>query len=195
MNYTIGVDFGGVLSKHDGYNAEHRNTAIDMPGANASILNLKKEGNKLYLVSYCGKVRAGETSTNIKKSSLASSFSTLFFVTDRTYKKYVCDFLGCDFMIDDNSTILDDVAEYNPKIITILFDFQDSSNTNKESSKPKSTQKSCMSWLSCCKRRSTPKKHLVAHNWQEVEDIIKRHQKVNIVPNLKVKVSQYCHHV
>jgi hypothetical protein len=203
MSYTIGIDFGGVLSKHDSHRAEHRNTSIDMPGALVAIENLKKDGHVLHLVSYCGKTRAIETIQSIKKSPVASSFEKLFFVTDREYKQYVCNFLGCDFMIDDNSEILDCVAEHNPKIVTIEFDFQDSTTHNAKPKKTSSRSRfSWLSWLSprsyfsCCKRHSSPKRaHQVAHSWQDVEDIIKRHTNAKVVPNPKLKVSNYCHHV
>jgi hypothetical protein len=113
MEYTIGIDFGGVLSIH----TEHSNSLIDVPGAKESLELLSKT-HKLYIISFCGRQRAFETFNSIKNED---SISGQFYVKDKKYKKYICDYLGCDIMIDDREEILDDVKLNNPKIITILF--------------------------------------------------------------------------
>ena len=68
-SFTIGIDFGGVLSQHDSRvapgDASHINTAIDMPNAVESLMALKAEGHHLFLISFCGKSRAIETKASL----------------------------------------------------------------------------------------------------------------------------------
>ncbi len=121
---NIGVDFGGVLSVHGNKNTdgkEHRNDEIDMPDAIESLKFLKSLGHKLYIVSFCGKARAVGTKKSIEET-LPNLFEGVYFVKDREYKKYICDYLDIDVMIDDTLTILEDIKQYILNISIILFD-------------------------------------------------------------------------
>lgn len=121
--FIIGIDFGGVLAVHRGCAnvMEHINTEIDMPLALESIEKLKKMNNKLYIISFCGKKRATETNKSINESYVSNYFDEQYFVKSIFKKSYVCQYLGCHFMIDDRIDILDNIKKYNNNIITILF--------------------------------------------------------------------------
>jgi hypothetical protein len=119
--YVLGIDFGGVLSKHDGGDAEHKNVSIDMDYAVEELTRLKELGHTLYIISFCGKTRAKETSMGLKENNMTKLFDGEFYVSKREYKKYVCKYLGCDFMIDDREFILEDVKTENPNLTTVLF--------------------------------------------------------------------------
>lgn len=129
--FRIGVDFGGVLSQHDSRvapgDASHVNTAIDMPKAIENLLALKEAGHLLFLISFCGKSRAIETKASLERESLpdgqplASLFQQIVFVKDRQYKKQMCEYLNCHFMIDDRTDILHNVATAVTRTIPILF--------------------------------------------------------------------------
>ena len=114
----IGIDFGGCLSIHDGENthSEHRKTEINMPGCLDILHQLKKDGHDLYLISFCGKSRAEETKKAID-AIIPSIFTKLFFVKDKKYKKFICEFINCDVMIDDNLNILVDISYFFEKSI------------------------------------------------------------------------------
>lgn len=116
----VGVDFGGVLSVHDAEGAEHINTAINVSGGVEALDYLSKE-HELFLVSFCGKSRAIETTASIKENDCSKYFEKEYYVKKKTYKKDICLMLGCNFMIDDRSEILDDVKDGCPGIVTILF--------------------------------------------------------------------------
>jgi hypothetical protein len=132
---NIGIDFGGVLSVHDkkddkkdidGQNIiEHKNTSINMPHAIETLLRLKEDGNKLYLISFCGKKRAIETHDAIINSEIKDIFEREFYVKNIEYKKYICQLVNCDIMIDDTCEILDSVKSFCPNITTILFNNED----------------------------------------------------------------------
>lgn len=122
--FTIGIDFGGVLAIHRGCNVnmlEHINTEIDMPLALESIEKLKSMNNNLYIISYCGKRRATETNKSINESYVSNYFQDQYYVKGPFKKTYICNYLGCHFMIDDRIDILDNIKKYNNNIITILF--------------------------------------------------------------------------
>lgn len=155
--FVIGIDFGGVLSIHDSkyinqQNLEHRNTLINMDYAIDSLKQLHINNNHLYLISFCGKKRAYDTHKSIGDSGISYLFKNEFYVKDRQYKKNICSYLGCHFMIDDNLDILDDIKKNNPLIVTIWF------NGSKHSS------------------------HKVAKNWKEVIKIIDTTEYFEIPP-------------
>ncbi len=150
---NIGVDFGGVLSVHDGGNTEHKNTLINMPFALETLQKLKDNGNKLYLVSFCGKTRAIETKKSIELSGATHLFENQFYVRNREYKADICEHIGCNFMIDDREEILDNVIANNKKITTILFGSDHANN----------------------------KKHMCAKDWNDVFEIITRCGKLDKV--------------
>jgi hypothetical protein len=117
----IGIDFGGVLSVHDAEGAEHRNTAINIPGGVEALEKLKDAGHDLYLISFCGKSRAVETSNSIESNGCSKFFTEQYYVKKKEYKNDICLKLGCHFMVDDRVEILDHIRKYNPTIKTILF--------------------------------------------------------------------------
>lgn len=125
--FNIGVDFGGVLSSKDTKGAEHVNTCIDMPFAIESLLKLKALGHKLFLISFCGKTRAIETKQSLEttmiseSTSCASLFDAIYFVKDTKFKRPMCEYLNCHFMVDDRDDILLDVQYSACKTIPILF--------------------------------------------------------------------------
>lgn len=135
----IGIDFGGVLSIHDGkcVDKEHRNVIINMPQALESLLELKKQGHKLYLISFAGKSRSIETYNSIKDINL---FDDYFFVKDKKYKKDISEYLGLDLMIDDNIGIIYDVSKYTNTIL-----FLGDPNADTPNQIPKNT-KICTCW-------------------------------------------------
>ena len=117
---TIGIDFGGVLSVNDCSNCFHRNTAIDMSGAEEAIVELSKTC-RLYLVSHCGKQRAIETKESLIESGLANYFRGLYFVKKPEYKSEITRYLYCDIIIDDTKSVLDNICLHDNKITPILF--------------------------------------------------------------------------
>lgn len=134
----IGVDFGGVLSIHDGGNVfGHFSTEINIPDALESLYSLSQTGKtELSLISFAGKTRSHETAQSIN-NVCPNLFDNLFFVKKTTYKKDVCDLLGADIMIDDTLDILLDIRENNPRIDLIWFTSLDKSNELPKDSKIK----------------------------------------------------------
>ena len=121
---NIGIDFGGVLSIHDEKcdpleKGDHVNTSINMPDAIETLLKLKQNGHKLYLISFCGKKRAIETKESLSKYQ--DLFENQFYTKDRTYKGFLCNYLKCDIMIDDRQDVLEKVSENSPFTKNILF--------------------------------------------------------------------------
>ena len=127
--FKIGIDFGGVLSSKsiNQNGAEHINTCIDMPFAIENLLKLKSHGHKLFLISFCGRTRAVETNKSLQNTmisenqSCASIFDGIYFVKDTTYKRQLCEYLSCHFMVDDREDILFEVQKRSSKTIPILF--------------------------------------------------------------------------
>src|ERR1041385_8370851 len=96
--FNIGIDFGGVLSIHDGGNVEHKNSLINIPLE--SIIKLKTIDHNLYIVSFCGLTRAKETKLSIESSALHNAFTNQYYVKKREHKREICEYTGCHFMID-----------------------------------------------------------------------------------------------
>jgi hypothetical protein len=126
--FNIGIDFGGVLGIHDNtFGAEHRNVSINMPLAVESLLKLKSLGHRLYLISFCGRSRAIETQKSLEMTNITDSktcaevFDEIIFVKDIEYKRYICEYLNCHFMIDDREDIQRHVVQSECKTIPILF--------------------------------------------------------------------------
>jgi len=169
VSYTIGIDFGGVLSEHDGGDAEHRTTVINMDGAIEAVTKLKNEiKHALAIISFCGFSRARDTKKSMDESGLSKLFDAQFYVKKREDKKYICNYLGCDFMIDDREFILDDVKTLNPGAVTILFGGDKGPNQ---------------------------KHHLWAPNWEEVLRLVSEHSGPKVVANPLQPISVYCHSV
>lgn len=140
-SFNIGIDFGGVLSAHDAtIGAEHVNTAIDIPLAVDNLLKLRGLGHKLFLISFCGKSRAVETIKSLKDSyisagiSCADLFSGIFFVKDKKFKKEMCEYLNCHFMVDDREDILQSINESLCKTVPILFGTEETQTNFKTAS-------------------------------------------------------------
>ena len=122
MSFTIGIDFGGVLSKHDKSSidsGEHINTVIDMPYAVDVLKTLHKEGHSLNIISFCGRRRAYESLQSLADNKLSCLFTTQHYVKDRLYKAHICAYIGCHIMIDDRVDILDNIK--NNFLIHIQF--------------------------------------------------------------------------
>lgn len=132
---NIGIDFGGVLSAHDkpqgSTTAEHVNTTIDIPDAIENMLKLKLLGHKLYLISFCGKSRAIITKQSLESTLISGSmscadiFDGIYFVKNKSYKKELCEYLNCHFMIDDRLDVLENILTTSCKTVPILFGSQD----------------------------------------------------------------------
>lgn len=151
MSYNIGIDFGGVLSVHDGGNTEHKNTCINIPDAINSLSYLKSNGHSLSLISFCGKTRAYETFDSLKNGGYDTLFDNQFYVKSTNSKSKICKYSGIHIMIDDRVEILDNVLQNGPnKIITIWFGTDEKSDS-----------------------------HIVAKNWEQVLEIISRQIEVN----------------
>lgn len=111
---SIGIDIGGVLSKYDN---DSENDSMDMPGGIESLNRLKELGYDLYIISFCGRRRA----TKIKEILPKDLFREQFYVKNIKYKSPICNYIGCNFMIDDKFEIFDHLKIKNDSIITILF--------------------------------------------------------------------------
>lgn len=170
----VGCDFGGVLSKldkgkEDKGEKEHISTCINMKGAVKRIQKLKEDFNcELFIISYCGFSRAEKTKESLETSGLSSLFNQQYYVKDRKYKKYICKYLGTDFMIDDKEEILNDVKTENTATTTILFG-----------------------------KKPNNKKHIYAKDWNEVVNIIDTYTDTvkKVVDDPSLDISSYCHDV
>ena len=132
MSYNIGIDFGGVLSVHDGGNTEHKNTCINMPNAKESLEQMKNNGHNLSIVSFCGRSRANETFASLKENELDTMFHSQYYVKKRDSKSGICLYKGIQIMIDDRTEILDDISANGPDgIITIWFGSKESHPVHK----------------------------------------------------------------
>lgn len=127
-SFNIGIDFGGVLSPHNiEICDEHINTVINMPYAFENLLKLKQLGHKLFIISYCGKNRAIETKKSLEETmisdtmSYADLFDRIYFVKYRKYKKDICEYLQCHFMVDDRDDIQEEIIRSESHTIPILF--------------------------------------------------------------------------
>jgi hypothetical protein len=124
ISLNIGIDFGGVLSVHDKKTtdgSEHKNVCIDMPHSFEALKTLKLAGHKLFLISFCGKTRALETQEAILDQA-PGLFDGMYFVKSKDHKKYMCQHLQCDVMIDDTLSILMSIYNhYNDHTIPLIW--------------------------------------------------------------------------
>ncbi len=125
----IGIDFGGVLSIHDHSKPEavdptaqgqHKSTAIDMPDGIETLQKLKAEGHRLYLISFAGQKRAKETKKALT-DAYPDLFTGMYFPKSKAFKTNVCQFLGCDIMIDDILELLVDISKAEPRAQCLWF--------------------------------------------------------------------------
>lgn len=165
--FNIGIDFGGVLSIHDGGNAEHKNSLINIPDALESVIKLKTMNHNLFIVSFCGLSRAKETKLSIDSSELNNAFMNQYYVKKKEYKGNICEYIGCHFMIDDRQEILDNIKRTNKKIITILFG--------------ESKQKQPI--------------HKYASDWNQVIAIIESTPYFDVLPNHNIDISKITYSV
>lgn len=126
MSRTLGIDFGGVLSIHDSPDTgkEHRSVAINMPYALETLRKLKSDGHRLVLVSFAGKSRSIETMASIEETC-PDVFDCIYFVKDKAHKLAICQYEGCDVMIDDREDILESFI--GTDVMPILYGGQSSS--------------------------------------------------------------------
>lgn len=126
----IGIDFGGVLTKHDRYHRlqeeeeqeGHRSVEINMPNALESLIKLKEAGHQIYLISFCGERRAIETKRSILRTLPREDFfDGLYFVHTKVHKADICHHLGCDIMIDDQLKVLNNIRHVIPTMKLIWF--------------------------------------------------------------------------
>jgi hypothetical protein len=148
----IGLDIGGVLSDE----GDKAPILIDVPNALESLHRLynyhtaendgenKKRKFKLYIISYSSEKRSTTRYNKIVSNELAHLFVEQYFVSDRNYKKYVLQYLGCHIMIDDKESILDDIQKFDSSIVTILFQ-----QYNKQ-------------------KKTAHRRHLIADSWSDV---------------------------
>lgn len=119
--FNIGIDFGGVLSVHDGPKAKHINVCVDIEYVEESLQKLKDRGHNLFLISFCGRTRAIETKKSLDESGLSRFFTSQTYVKKRDYKRQICELNNCHFMIDDREDILRNVLNNGSNTIPILF--------------------------------------------------------------------------
>ena len=98
---------------------------------------------------------------------MVDSLLNQYYVTKKEYKRDICDYLGCHFMIDDRQEILDHIKRTNKKIITILFGE--------------------------CKQRKSM--HQYASDWNDVISIIENTPYFDMIPNPNIDISKLIHSV
>jgi hypothetical protein len=119
----IGIDYGGVLCSTGSYietDDTEYNTEINIEGALLALTDLKLQGHDLYLISFCGRHRAEET-RHIINTRYPNLFTELYFVTKKSNKAGIIDYLGCDVMIDDRIEILQNIHRHIPSTQCIWF--------------------------------------------------------------------------
>lgn len=172
MSYVIGIDFGGVLSRHDKQYVksekilEHTSTVIDMPHVVESLQLLHAEGHSLHIISFCGKKRAHESSQSLTDNNISHLFKSQNYVKHKQYKAHLCDYIGCNVMIDDRRDILDNIKTCLPHIHTI--------------------------WLNTG-NITIHNIHHVATNWHDVLRILHILSPTYSVPNKTIRISQFIH--
>ena len=138
----IGVDIRGVLIGKKGIDGD----LFSVPNSLYSLQLLSKK-NSLYIISYSKENMAQYNYTRLVDYDL---FWAQYYVSDKSYKSSIVNYLNCDVMIDDNENILNQIKTENPEVITILFQ-----RYNKQ------------------KKRSH-RKHYLVEDWQEVMNIVER---------------------
>lgn len=127
MPLVLNIDFGGVLSKHDGrenkqqsIKAEHRSTAVNVPGAQEALRTLKAAGHRLVLNSFCGRKRAEETKAALTQT-IPGILHQTFFVKDAKHKGFITQCTGADVMIDDRLDVLQEITRIDPGCPLLLW--------------------------------------------------------------------------
>jgi hypothetical protein len=156
----IGIDFGGVLSKHDtgivdthvedtSSSGQHVSTAINMDGGIDSLLALKDAGHELYIISFCGAKRAAETRSALLAVSAGlgrTLFDGIYFTKKKDFKVNVCEYLGCDVLIDDTYEI---IIQCKPTTLGLWFKGDPSFESSDKLPTKCDHQLSVSSWKTC----------------------------------------------
>lgn len=188
---NIGVDFGGVCSAQaEKYESRAKYTPnekekeiINIENCVEVLRELRKQGHKLYLVSFCGHTRAIDTRQKLNEN-YPGLFDALYFVKDRKYKQSICAFLGLDVMIDDRLDVLETISPTQ----TMLFNGapgaeakyqQPAVYKNKETGKFVQYEK------------FQPK--FVASNWLEVLRLMPLVKSLRLRPDNQVKTKTICY--
>ena len=158
LKMKIGVDIRGVLIG--------KGKDIDLFSVPNSLqsLQLLSKKNLLYIISYSKENMAQYNYTRLADYDL---FWTQYYVSDKSYKSSVVNYLGCDVMIDDNENILNIVKQNKPGVITILFQ-----RYNKQ-------------------KKQSHRHHYIAEDWLEVMNIIDRLEIDNYSTDLENKGLAY----
>ena len=137
--FRIGIDIGGVLSSDDS-----NPLLINVTNALESLIKFKEAGHQLYIISYSKGKRSMKRFEKLVNNKHCDLFKETYFVSERCYKKDVLNYIGCNVMIDDKESILDEIKCSNPNIVTVLYqEFND-------------------------QRKKKHKRHLIANNWEEL---------------------------
>ena len=162
MSLTIGIDYGGVCSMNDAKHEDNTfsgEVGINVENCMESLKELKTQGHKLVLKSFCGGHRARERQQYFFKLP-ENPFPDVFFVKKRPSKQKICEFVGADVMIDDRLDILEVIQ--NTK--TLHFG-------------------SHISDVNC---KYIP--DYEAKNWRETVEIIKTFKPLGLVPQTKMNI-------
>ena len=154
----IGVDIRGVLIG--------KGKDIDLFSVPNSLqsLQLLSKKNLLYIISYSKENMAQYNYTRLADYDL---FWAQYYVSDKSYKSSVVNYLGCDVMIDDNENILNIVKQNKPGVITILFQ-----RYNKQ-------------------KKQSHRHHYIAEDWLEVMNIVESLEIDNYSTDLENKGLAY----
>ena len=158
LKMKIGVDIRGVLIG--------KGKDIDLFSVPNSLqsLQLLSKKNLLYIISYSKENMAQYNYTRLADYDL---FWTQYYVSDKSYKSSVVNYLGCDVMIDDNENILNIVKQNKPGVITILFQ-----RYNKQ-------------------KKQSHRHHYIAEDWLEIVEILDRLEIDNCSTDLENKGLAY----
>ena len=158
LKMKIGVDIRGVLIG--------KGKDIDLFSVPNSLqsLQLLSKKNLLYIISYSKENMAQYNYTRLADYDL---FWAQYYVSDKSYKSSVVNYLGCDVMIDDNENILNIVKQNKPGVITILFQ-----RYNKQ-------------------KKLSHRHHYIAEDWLEVMNIVESLEIDNCSTDLENKGLAY----
>jgi hypothetical protein len=120
----IGIDNGGCLSVHsrgkaledeEGHVSDQE---LNMPGARDALLELKRQGHRLFLESFAGRKRATRTHDVLAPLGL---FEAFHFTKQKRHKAAVCEHYGLDVFVDDSPDVVAAAAEQNPSMLVLHF--------------------------------------------------------------------------
>lgn len=151
-NFKVGIDFNGVIFEKD-YN---RNFKIK-EYCSEILKELKNINCELFLISACGKKKAVFRNQLLIENNVGHLLTNQYFLGTKKFKSFVCNDIGCHFMIDDKVEVLNQIKKYNKKIITILF-----LSTNCDEQYAENDENNFEAY-----------EHKIVKNWIEIYDIIK----------------------